>query len=73
MKKEVEFIRYLLDEIDEQLAVIAEWHDMSDEECIQKYGWRKAYCKPQKQLIVDNAKKIRKLASKIVKQGGVCV
>lgn len=58
MKKEIEVIRYLLDEIEQR------------EKEIEKYkrGQHERFeIPPQRQLIIDNAKKIRQLALKIRK------
>ena len=60
MIKEVEVIRYLLDEIIERKKEIEKYKK-------EPHGiW---YSPPEKSLIIDNAKKIRLLALKIRKEG----
>ena len=61
MEKEIEIIRYLLDEIEQRNKEIKEFQAIPRE----RRGWEMP---PQKQLIIDNAKKIRALALKIGKQ-----
>lgn len=61
MEKEIEIIRYLLDEIEQRNKEIKEFQAILRE----RRGWE---MQPQKQLIIDNAKKIRALALKIGKQ-----
>ena len=61
MEKEIEIIRYLLDEIEQRNKEIKEFQEIPRE----RRGWE---TQPQKQLIIDNAKKIRALALKIGKQ-----
>lgn len=61
MEKEIEIIRYLLDEIEQRNKEIKEFQAIPRE----RGGWE---MQPQKQLIIDNAKKIRALALKIGKQ-----
>lgn len=59
MKREINVIRYLLDEIEERNLEIIKYEN--DHGC-----WD---VKPARNLIVDNAKKIRQLALKISKEG----
>ena len=69
MNKEIQIIRYLLDEIEERESEIKEFDELDADTYKKKYGHTQYYiARPQKQLIVDNAKKIRQLALKIGKQ-----
>lgn len=70
MTKEIEIIRYLLDEIEERQKEIDEYESVDREEYEKEHGPRSWYwrTRPQKQLISDNCKKIRQLALKIGKQ-----
>ena len=70
MTKEIQIIRYLLDEIEERQKEIDEYESIDREEYEKEHGKNSWYWirKPQKQLIYDNAKKIRQLALKIGKQ-----
>ena len=69
MNKEIQIIRYLLDEIEERKQEIKEFDELDAEAYKKKYGHTQYYsARPQKQLISDNCKKIRQLALKIGKQ-----
>lgn len=70
MNKEIQIIRYLLDEIEERKQEIDKYESIDREEYEKEHGRNSWYWipKPQKQLISDNCKKIRQLALKIGKQ-----
>ena len=68
MTKEIQIIRYLLDEIEERAKEIDTYNSIDDEAYRKEHGHSKWWDKPQKQLVLDNAKKIRQLALKIGKQ-----
>lgn len=70
MIKEIQIIRYLLDEIEERQKEIDEYESIDNAAYEKEHGhakWWDMNC-PQKQLILDNCKKIRQLALKIGKQ-----
>ena len=70
MIKEIQIIRYLLDEIEERKKELDEYENLDREEYEKEHGKNSWWYvrKPQKQLILDNCKKIRQLALKIGKQ-----
>lgn len=64
MKKEIEIIRYLLDEIEQFEQDMQSYKVCAEANPTE--AWR--YDKPQKQIVIDNCKKIRQLALKIGKE-----
>ena len=70
MTKEIQIIRYLLDEIEERKQEIDKYNAIDRVEYEKEHGHNSWYWihKPQTQLIYDNCKKIRQLVLKIGKQ-----
>lgn len=70
MIKEIQIIRYLLDEIEERENKLKDYKTLDDEAYKKKYGHPKwgYYRIAPKQMVIDNTKKIRQLALKVGKR-----